>query len=73
MREGAGRQAGDRSQGSSSGKGRVLLRVLFCFTFETDRVSRVSGPDCPETHQAGLELTEMDLPLPPKCTTTPDL
>ena len=42
--------------------------VLFCFVFP-DRISLCS-PGCPETHsvdQAGLELTEIHMPLPLKC------
>ena len=47
-------------------QGILLCFVLFCFQ---DRVSLCS-PKCPGTHsvdQAGLELTEIHLPLPSKC------
>jgi hypothetical protein len=42
--------------------------VLLCFVFE-NRVSLCNSPDCPGTcslDQAGLELTEISWPLPPK-------
>ena len=45
----------------------ILFVCLFCFP---DRVSLCNSPGCPGTSsvdQAGLELTEICLPLPPEC------
>jgi hypothetical protein len=47
----------------------VVVVVVGSFVFVFDRVSLCSL-GCPETHfvdPAGLKLTEICLPLPPKC------
>jgi hypothetical protein len=46
----------------------ITIIIIICCCFQ-DRIS-LSSPGCPGTHsvaQAGLELTEIRLPLPPEC------
>ena len=53
----------------SSSRAEQSLQSLDSFFFSRDKVS-VCSPGCPGTcsvDQAGLELTEILLPVPPKC------
>jgi hypothetical protein len=51
----------------------IIWKEIFVVVFLQDRVSLYNIPGCSRTHsvdQAGLELIEIHLPLPPKYTMT---